>query len=104
MALTKLITEDCLTCFRYIIVSTYIKVITNSSSSSTEIQQIWFKKSVIISAIIGATRIVAKNVYRKIGSHTRKTFSRFITEESYTCSNVHNTKSTAICNMKPEQW
>lgn len=36
-----------------------------------------------------------------INLDTRWTFSRFTTEESYTCNNVHNTKSTAVRGEVP---
>jgi hypothetical protein len=32
----------------------------------------------------------------KSGSHTTKTFDRFITEDSYTWNITHNTESTAV--------
>jgi len=39
----------------------------------------------------------------KFGRHTRKTFDRFTTKDSYTWSIAHNTESTAVLNLKPEQ-
>jgi len=32
----------------------------------------------------------------KFGNCTRKTFDRFITKDSYTWNNTHNTESTAV--------
>ena len=40
----------------------------------------------------------------KFGSYTRKTFDRFTTKDIYTWNITHNTKSTAVRNLKPERW
>jgi hypothetical protein len=40
----------------------------------------------------------------KCGSCTRKTFYRFTTKGSYTWNITHNTESTAVWSLKPEQW
>jgi hypothetical protein len=40
----------------------------------------------------------------KSGSYTRKTFDRFATENSCTWNITQNTESTAVWNLKPEQW
>ena len=39
------------------------------------------------------------------GSHTRKTFSRFSTTDSYTrnITRTRSMESTAVCNVKPER-
>jgi hypothetical protein len=36
-------------------------------------------------------------------SHTRKTFNRFTTKDSYTENITHNTESIAAWNLKPER-
>ena len=40
----------------------------------------------------------------KFGNCTRKTFNRFTTKDSYTWNITHNTESTAVWSLKPEQW
>jgi len=45
-----------------------------------------------------------QKVERKFGSHTRKTFSRFTTTDSYTRNITHNMGSIAVRNLKPELW
>jgi hypothetical protein len=45
-----------------------------------------------------------KMLKEKSGSYTRKTFNRFTTKDSYTWKITLNTESTAVCNLKPEQW
>ena len=52
-------------------------------------------KGMIIPVRIGYTRIVTKG-FKKFGSHTRKTFDRFTTKDSYTWDITHNTESTAV--------
>ena len=42
------------------------------------------------------TRIVKKSFKNIFGSHTRKTFNRFTTKESYTWNITHNTESAAV--------
>jgi hypothetical protein len=37
-----------------------------------------------------------KRFKEKFGSHTRKTFNRFTTKDSYTWNTTHNTESTAV--------
>ena len=56
----------------------------------------WNMKLMIIPVTDGATRIVTKGFKEKYGSHTRKTFNRFITKDSYTRNITHNTGSTAV--------
>jgi hypothetical protein len=38
------------------------------------------------------------------GIHTKKTFSTFTTQDSYTWNITLNTDSTAVLNLKPERW
>ena len=45
-----------------------------------------------------------KKLKEKFGNCTRKTFDRFTTEDSYTRNITHNTESTAVWSLKPEQW
>jgi len=41
---------------------------------------------------------------KKFGSYTRKTFNRFTNKDSCTGNITLNTDSTAVRNLKPEQW
>ena len=59
-----------------------------------EIQQMWNLKYMIILVITGATGIVTK--MGKIGSHTRKTFNRSTSKDSYTWNMIRNVESTAV--------
>ena len=61
-----------------------------------KIQRMWNMKSVIIPEFIGTTGIVTQNLKKKLGNHTRKTFNRFTTKDSYTWNITHNTESTAM--------
>jgi hypothetical protein len=56
----------------------------------------WNLKCKIIPVINGATGIVTKGLRKKIGSHTRITFSRFTTKEGCICNIKHNTNRIAV--------
>ena len=45
-----------------------------------------------------------RRVKEEFGIHTRVTFNRFITNDSCTWNIIHKTDSTAVWNLKPEQW
>ena len=45
-----------------------------------------------------------KRFKEKFGSHTRKTFSRFTTEDRNTLNITHYTQSTTVWNLKPGWW
>ena len=45
-----------------------------------------------------------EKVMEKFGNCTRKTFDRFTTKDRYTWNITHNTESTAVWRLKPEQW
>jgi len=44
-----------------------------------------------------------KRFKEKFGSHTRKTFSRFTTKDSYTRNITNDKESIAVLNLKPER-
>ena len=44
-----------------------------------------------------------KRLKVKFGSHTRKTFNRFTTKDSYTWNMTHNMGSTVVRNLKAGQ-
>ena len=46
----------------------------------------------------------SKRFKEKFGSHARKTFTRFTTEDMHTWNITHSTESTAAWNLKPERW
>jgi hypothetical protein len=50
----------------------------------------------IIPVKIGATTIVRRGLRKKFRSHTRKTFNRFITKDSYTWNITHHMESIAV--------
>jgi len=56
----------------------------------------WKMKCMIIPVIIGATGIVTKGVKDKSERHSRETFYKFTTKDSYAWNNTHNTESTAV--------
>ena len=45
-----------------------------------------------------------KRPKEKFGIHTRKTFDRFTTKDSYTWNIIHDTECTAVWSLKPERW
>jgi uncharacterized protein YpmB len=59
------------------------------------IQRMWNLKCMIIPVITGATGKITKGL-KKFGNHTKKTFSRFTTKDSYTWTITHNTESAAV--------
>ena len=61
--------------------------------SCIEIQRIQNLKCKIIAVIIGANN---ERFKEKFGSHTRKTFSRFSTKDSYPWNITYNTENTAV--------
>jgi hypothetical protein len=44
-----------------------------------------------------------KRFKEKFGSHTRKTFDRFATEDGYNWDFTHDTESITVLNLKPER-
>jgi len=45
-----------------------------------------------------------KGFKEKFGRYTRKTFNRFTNKDGCTGNITRNTDSTAVQNLKPEQW
>jgi hypothetical protein len=75
------------------------------NSKDTIIQEItWNAKCTIISVINRATERATSVLKKCFGSHTRKTFNRFATNEGYTWNFTYYEESTAICNLKSERW
>jgi hypothetical protein len=66
-----------------------------------EIQRMWNVKCMIIPANNCSHRNCKRKFKGKFESHTRKTFNRFNTKDSYTWNITHN---TAVLNLKPERW
>jgi hypothetical protein len=60
-----------------------------------ETQRIWSVKYMIKPVIIGVHGRVTKG-FKKFGSHTRKTFNRSTTKDSYTRNITHSIESTAV--------
>ena len=57
---------------------------------------IWDAKCTIISVISGATERATNVLKKNFGNHTRKTFNRFATNDSYTWNFAHYKESTAV--------
>jgi hypothetical protein len=55
----------------------------------------WNMKCKVITVIIGAAVIVTKGL-KEFRSHTRKTFNRSTTKDSYTWNIIHNRESIAV--------
>jgi len=53
--------------------------------------------------IAGATGMLEER-FKKIGSHSRKTFNRLNTKDIYIWNITDNTESIAVRNLKAEQW
>ena len=56
----------------------------------------WNRKSKIVPVITGTTGKVTEGLKKKIGSHTRNTFNRFTTKDSYNRNIIHNTESIEV--------
>jgi len=53
-------------------------------------------KCTIVPVIIGATGITTKRFKEKFEIHTKITFDRFTTKDSYTWNITHNTEIAAV--------
>jgi hypothetical protein len=62
-----------------------------------EMQQMWDMKCMVI-PVVGnwSHRCSNKRFKEKFRSHTRKTFNRFSTQDSYIWNIIHNTDSSAV--------
>ena len=72
-------------------------------SLCTKIQRMCNMTCMIIPGTTGASGIVTTNI-KNLGSHTRKTWNRFTTNDSYTWNIKRNTESPAVWNLKSKWW